>query len=80
MQNIRFHMIDLTKVKGKGDVRCPKCEARISPDDKSDETYTILEPVMEGNYLEKIVIECSKCGSRIHLTGFDILNRTKQAI
>jgi hypothetical protein len=34
MQNVKFHVIDLTKVKGKGDFRCPKCEIRISPDDK----------------------------------------------
>lgn len=80
MQNVRFHMINLAKAKGKGDIKCPKCETGISPDDKSDETYTILEPVMKGNYLEKIVIQCNKCGSQIHLTGFNILNQTKQAI
>ena len=77
MQNVKFHVIDLTKVEEKGDVRCPKCEIRISPDDKTENTYLILEPVMKGNYLEKIVIQCNKCGSQIHLTGFNVLNQIK---
>jgi DNA-directed RNA polymerase subunit RPC12/RpoP len=71
MQGIRFHTIDLTKIRGKGDFRCPKCQVKISPDDQTENTYTILEPVMKGSCLEKLIIQCNKCGTRIQLLGFN---------
>ena len=33
MQATKFYNIDLTRVKGKGELRCPKCRIEISPDD-----------------------------------------------
>jgi hypothetical protein len=47
----------------------------MSPDDLSEETYTVLKPVMKGDCLEEIVLRCNKCGSRVHLTGFQIGNQ-----
>jgi predicted RNA-binding Zn-ribbon protein involved in translation (DUF1610 family) len=67
----RFYKIDLTKVEGSGDVKCPKCGTEISPDDTSDEVYTILEPVIKEDHLEEIVLQCNTCRSTIHLVGFN---------
>jgi DNA-directed RNA polymerase subunit RPC12/RpoP len=77
LQTIKFYTIDLTRIKGKGKLRCPKCRIVISPDDETENAYTILETVMNGDCLEKIVLKCNSCGSRVHLTGFHILNQMR---
>ena len=74
LQRIEPHMIDLTKIKGRGEFRCPKCKIKISPDDETEDTYTVLEPVMKGDRLDKIILQCNKCRSQICLTGFRVLN------
>ena len=74
MQRIEFYTIDLTKVKGKGEFTCPKCGTMISPDDRTEDVYTIVEPVVENESLKKLVIKCNSCGSQIHLTGFDLID------
>jgi hypothetical protein len=71
LQTINYYTIDLIKIEGRGEFLCPKCRTEISPDDKTDNVYTILETVMKGENLEKIILQCNKCGSRIQLTGFD---------
>lgn len=78
LQRIRFYTIDLRRIEGKGDFKCPKCGVLISPDDETEDVYTILEPVMEKDSLEKIIIECNRCRSQIHLIGFDLLNKMDQ--
>jgi hypothetical protein len=75
MQKTEPYTIDLTKIHGKGKVSCPKCGVEISPDDTSEEVYTILEPVVRGNCLEKIVLQCNSCRSQISLVGFGALNK-----
>ena len=77
MQGIGVFRVDLTKIEGKGVFRCPKCQVNISPDDQTDTIYTVLEPVMKGNCLDKLIIQCNKCGTQIQLTGFNVLNRIK---
>jgi len=74
LQRIESYTIDLTKVKGKGEFTCPKCGTIISPDDKTENVYTIVEPVVENESLKKLIIKCNSCGSQIHLTGFDLLD------
>jgi predicted nucleic-acid-binding Zn-ribbon protein len=64
----------LTKIKGGGEVRCPKCGVKISPDDETENTYTILETVMKRDRLDKIALQCNKCQSQIYLTGFLLLD------
>ena len=49
----------------------------ISPDDMSENAYTVLEPVMKGTSLEKIVLQCNKCESQIYLTGFHVMDKLK---
>ena len=74
LQRIEFYTVDLTKTKGKGEFKCPKCATKISPDDKTDETYTLLEPIMKNGKLDKLAIKCNSCRSQIHLTGFELLD------
>jgi len=74
LQRIEFYTIDLTKVKGKGEFTCPKCGTIISPDDETENVYTIIEPVVKDESLKKLIIKCNSCGSQIHLTGFELLD------
>ena len=67
------YTINLIEIGGKGDFKCPRCGAKISPDDKTEETYIILEPVMENENLQKLLIQCNNCKSHINLLGFDQL-------
>lgn len=66
----QVYKIDLTKIDGEGDFLCPQCGALISPDDESEQVYTIVDTKMRGETLEELVITCNKCGSKIHITGF----------
>jgi predicted RNA-binding Zn-ribbon protein involved in translation (DUF1610 family) len=77
MQLAKSFTIDLTKISGRGDFRCPGCGVMISPDDKTEDTYTILKTIMNGENLDKIALQCNKCKSQIHLTGFCILNEAR---
>ena len=67
------HKVDLAKIDGNGDFPCPQCGILISPDDPTEEKYSVLEPKVNGNGLEEAVILCNNCGSHIHLTGFSLL-------
>ncbi len=71
---LREYVVDLTKIEGHGDFPCPHCGAAISPDDESEESYTILETNAKGNQLDELIIQCNKCGSKIRMTGFLILD------
>ncbi len=73
MAKIPLFEIDMTKIRGKGEFKCPKCGRTISPDDETERTYAILEPVMKNGHLDSVVLECKSCGSQIHLTGFNVL-------
>ena len=67
------YVLDLTKISGNGDFSCPKCGSGISPDDTSEECYTILEAKVNSNGLDEVVICCTVCASELHLKGFSIL-------
>jgi transcription initiation factor IIE alpha subunit len=73
LEQIRHYTIDLTKIEGNGEFKCPKCGTEISPDDTTENIYTIIETVMKKNRLEKIILQCNKCKSIIHLAGFEFL-------
>ena len=75
MEQIEFYTIDLTKINGSGEFKCPRCGTEISPHDETEDVYTILETVTKGDDLEKIILRCNRCGSQIHLTGFHVLNK-----
>lgn len=69
------YVVDLASIKGKGEVTCPKCGTEISPDDETDEVFTIIETIMKEDSLEKLILKCNKCESQIQLTGFELLER-----
>jgi hypothetical protein len=73
MEQTNAYKIDLTKLDGKGDFYCPKCAAMISPDDETEEVYSILDTLVDNHGLEELVILCNRCHSHIHLTGFSLL-------
>jgi len=77
LHSIRFYTIDLTKIEGSGDFKCPKCGIKISPDDRTEEVYTILKALMKADSLEKIILQCNRCKSQIYLTGFSVLSKTR---
>jgi hypothetical protein len=68
--NPQIFTIDLSKIEGKGDFPCPSCGVCISPDDQTDNTYTIVDTKVNCSDLEELVIQCNKCGSKIRLIGF----------
>jgi len=72
LRETELYTVNLTKIKGKGDFKCPKCKVKISPDDQTENVYTILETIMKGESLEKIMLQCNKCGSHINVTGFQL--------
>ncbi len=74
MEQLLVYKVDLTKIQGNGDFRCPKCGVNISPDDESDDVYCILEKKVVDKNLEGLIIQCQRCRSKIRLIGFSILN------
>jgi DNA-directed RNA polymerase subunit RPC12/RpoP len=71
MEKSKLFVVDVSETKRSGEFKCPKCGVRISPDDRSEDAYMILETVMKGDCLEKLVLQCNKCGSKIQLIGFN---------
>jgi DNA-directed RNA polymerase subunit RPC12/RpoP len=70
------HKINLIALDGNGDFLCPYCGTRISPDDETEEVYSILEPKVRNNTLECLMIRCNNCSNKILLTGFPTLETT----
>jgi len=68
--NEQAYTIDLAKIEGNGDFPCPRCEVMISPDDESEDVYTIVDTKVRGESLQELTIQCNKCGSKIRLIGF----------
>jgi len=67
-------VLDLTQIEGNGDISCPSCGVTISPEDESEDVYTIIEEKVNGEVLEELVIQCNTCSSKICLTGFPALD------
>ena len=65
-----IYTIDLTTIDGDGAFPCPKCGAMISPDDETEEVYTIAETKVKNDELAELTLTCNKCRSKIKLTGF----------
>ncbi len=67
---ITVYKMELSQINENGSLPCPSCHAHISPDDKSEKIYTLLDVNMNQNGLEEIVIQCKKCQSQIYINGF----------
>lgn len=75
MKQEQFHGLDLTRISGEGEFACPKCGVTISPDDETEEVYSILEVKVKKQILKELLIQCNRCANKIHLTGFSLLQR-----
>lgn len=64
--------LNLTELQGEGEFLCPGCGIVISPDDETDSVYLILDTKVKNDELEELVIQCNRCKSKIHLSGFSI--------
>jgi predicted RNA-binding Zn-ribbon protein involved in translation (DUF1610 family) len=62
--------IDLNSIGGSGEFPCPSCGTKISPDDKTEDTYKIIETGVKGDELNYITLQCNKCGGMIKVGGF----------
>ncbi len=67
------YKVDLAKIEGTGDFPCPKCGANMSPEDETEDGYSIKEIKTRRDILEELVIQYNKCKSLIHLAGFGLL-------
>ena len=73
MKQKQVYVLDLTRMNGDGEFFCPKCGTIISPDDDSDEAYSVLEAKVEKGILTELIVRCNRCASQIRLTGFSLL-------
>lgn len=78
MRQKQVYMVDLTKIDGSGEFSCPRCGTAISPDDTTEEAYSILETKVNRQGLEELVIRCNRCASQLHLTGFSLLEKLSE--
>ena len=65
--------LDLTKMDGNGDFPCPTCGVTISPEDETEDVYTIIEEKVRNDALEELVIQCNACGNRLRIIIFPSL-------
>ena len=73
MKQRLVYTINLAKLEGEGDFLCPCCGTQISPNDETEEIYSILEPKVRNNTLESLLIRCNNCSNKVLLTGFSVL-------
>ena len=68
------YKVDLARIEGSGDFPCPKCGAKLSPEDETEAKYSIKERKTRRDRLEELIIQCNRCESLIHLAGFKLLD------
>ena len=78
MKQVHSHVLDLTQIDGNGEFLCPECGNRISPDDCTEMGYSILEIKVKTQSLDEVIIQCNKCATTIHLTGFSLLEKLSE--
>jgi hypothetical protein len=67
----RLHyVLDLSLTEINGAFLCPRCGLRLSPDDETEDNYSIVETKVCNNNLEELTVECKQCRSEIQLVGF----------
>jgi hypothetical protein len=66
------YQVDLTEIQGEGEFPCPGCGIIISPEDETEDVYSIVSTKVRGDELEELVIQCNRCKSKIRLVGFNV--------
>jgi hypothetical protein len=56
LQRIKCYILDLTKLDESAEIQCP-LGSIISPDDETEETYTILKTLMKEGNLDKMILK-----------------------
>ncbi len=69
-KQIHAYKLNLASTGQNGCFHCPRCGTRISPDDDSENAYSIIKTTVNDLGLEEVVICCKKCTSFVHLVGF----------
>lgn len=69
-KQLTMYRMELDEINSNGSLPCPSCGAHISPDDQTEEVYTLLDVNMNGAGLEEIVVRCNRCQSQIYIGGF----------
>jgi hypothetical protein len=64
------YIVDLFSVEGDGSFACPKCGVTISPEDKTEENYRIVNTKVITDQVVELVVNWGKCGITMVLTGF----------
>ena len=63
----KIKVVNILEIKNDGSFKCPKCGTLISPDDETEETYSILDVVVDDHgFLQGLYISCI-CGQEIFL-------------
>ena len=75
LKQIESYTVDLAEISGSGEFGCPRCGIEISPDDRTENVYTILEVVKKGDHLERMILRCNRCTVQLHLVGFHLLRQ-----
>jgi hypothetical protein len=70
MKKRETYTIDLTTIEGDGAFKCPKCGVVISPDDETEEVYTISDTKVKDDELAELTLICNQCETSIRLVGF----------
>lgn len=65
-----LYTVDLTRIEGDGTFPCPRCGTVISPEDETEDTYTIVDTIVHNDELVELTITCNKCDAAIKVTGF----------
>ena len=73
MALILGYKVNLLKIDRTGEFPCPNCGVAISPDDETDDIYSVVEQKTRGDILEELIIQCNQCKSLIRLSGFLLL-------
>lgn len=71
------YKLHISQTNRDGSFYCPNCGAKISPDDHTEETYSLCDVELRGYNLDEVVIYCKNCLKFIHLGGFsDLYEKT----
>jgi hypothetical protein len=70
VNQLTVYRMELDDINRNGSLPCPSCGAHISPEDQTEEVYTLLDVNMNGAGLEEIVIRCNRCQSQIYISSF----------